>query len=100
MGRRNRRDRGLQAEGAVAADAGGVRKSDHAGQAGDKEHIRVPGLSYSSTRHHVHLDVQFEDARQAHQVDSGRRCDSPASLTDFILSARCKAVRSHAIPRS
>lgn len=45
MGRRNRRDRRIPAEGTVAADAGGVHKGDHAGQAGDQEHVRVSALS-------------------------------------------------------
>lgn len=80
MGGRERRHRGFATEGAILSDAGRVREGDHAGQAGDEERVRMPGLQDENARPYVRLDVQFEEPRQAHQVDLGRRGDSPADL--------------------
>lgn len=83
MGYRERSPRGLANKGAVLSDAGRVREGNHAGQAGDEEHVRMSGLQDQNARSYVHLDVQFQDPRQAHQVDLGRCRDSPADLTSL-----------------
>lgn len=86
MGYRDWRHRGLPAQGTVLPDAGGIRQGDHTGQARDEEHIRVSGLQDQNARSYVRLDVQFENPREAHQVDPGRRRDSPTDLsTPFLL---------------
>lgn len=81
MGRRERRHWGFATEGAILFDADRVREGDHAGQAGYEEHVRMSGLQDENARSHLRVDVQFQEPRQAEQVDPGRCRDSPADLT-------------------
>lgn len=107
MGYRERRHRGFAFEGVTLSDAGRICEGDHAGQAGDEKHVRMSSLQDQNTRPYVRLDVEFQDPRQADQVDLGRRRDSPADLTELfsrrgatVRGVREATVRSHAISRS
>lgn len=101
MGCGDWRHRRFSAQGAVLPDAGGIRQGDHAGQAGDEEHVRVSGLQDQNARPYVHLDVPSEDPREAHQVDPGRRRDSPTDLSlRFFPGIRARQTVSHTISRS
>lgn len=86
MGRGHWCHRRFSAQGAVLPDAGGIRQGDHAGQAGDQEHVRVSGLQDQDERSHVRLDVQSQDPREAQQVDPGRSRDPPTDLDPRTIS--------------
>lgn len=90
MGRGHWCHRRFSAQGAVLPDAGGIRQGDHAGQAGDEEHVRVSGLQDQDERSYVHLDVQSQDPREAHKVDPGRRRDSPTDLNPLFFSVHTR----------
>lgn len=92
MGRRERRHRGFATEGAILLDAGRLREGDHTGQAGDEERVRMSGLQDQNARPDVRVDVQFQEPRQADQVDLGRCRDSPADLirsSSTLLARDC-----------
>lgn len=95
MGDSERRHRGITAEGAILSDAGRVREGDHAGQTGNEERVRMSGVQDQNARSYVHLDVQFQEPRQTHQVDLGRRRDSSADLIQLPHVASAKRRHVH-----
>lgn len=95
MGDGERRHRGIAAEGAILSDAGRVREGDHAGQTGNEERVRMSGVQDQNARSYVHLDVQFQEPRQTHQVDLGRRRDSSADLIQLLHVASAKRRHVH-----
>lgn len=71
LGRGRGLHRGLAPQGAVPPDARHLRARHHAGQAGDAQRVPVPRVQDAPAGADVRLDVQPQDARQAHQVDAG-----------------------------
>lgn len=66
MGRRDGLYQRFTTEGTVLLDARAVCESDHAGQARDEEHVRMPDLQDQNARTYVCLDIQSENPRETH----------------------------------
>lgn len=73
--------RRFQVEGIVPPHACDQRESDHPGQTGSAQHVRVPRLQDEDSGAHLRVDVQSEDQGQASEMDIGRRGSAPSNLT-------------------
>lgn len=74
------RHRRLEVEGIVSPHACDQRESDHPGQTGSAQHVRVPCLQNENSRTNLRVDVQSEDQRQAREMDIGGCRFAPSNL--------------------
>ena len=90
LGRAGRYNRGLAVEGAVPRDARDQCSRHYPGQAGSKEHVRVPGIQNENARADLRLDLQSQDQGQAGQVDA-RRCGTVTADVNYVYECDGRA---------